>query len=646
MISLRQSSLVVHGEATYFLILLKEGAAMTAMEVKSSKKYLKLSDAPQLVPARPLTAIGHAFGLTISVSNKMDLACFRIAKDSCNRRGRATSILASLLIAGSLVGCSSTKDHDPLSKVIASSELCRLLQHGKIFTGELEQPSAQAVVVCDQKIVAVGTDAQLGHVADRIETIDLGGRTVVPGINDAHVHVLPTPGIYLNTPSFAPAPGPTLSEVLALIKTEAPKHPDSSWLVVWIGAAVAEDPATTRQILDTVSPKHPVILKAWSGHGTFINSAAVSTLGWSTTEPDPFGGHLGRVAGGNELNGQVQEYAEHQLSRFLLAKQSDEQLAAIYRQFATQAVQLGFTSITDMALGLPLERQLRVLALANLPIRVRALCFPLTTTEACDAVVPEPIRDRVTRTGFKWIADGSPVERGSYLTAPYADMPDTQGILNFKQQTLTTMLAKALQGSPVENQAVIHATGDNAVDNFLGAAQQSGGAQAWNGRRLRLEHGDLVYPRHYKALKELGIIVVQNPLHLALPDTLHERFGAERSINLQPLKSLLDQGIPLAFGTDVIGTVESPWLDTFFAVTHPTTPSQAITLKQALSAYTLGSAYAENEENRKGTLAVGKLADLTVLSQNIFAVAPEALPATQSLLTMVGGKIVWRAPGI
>ncbi|MEP6720143.1 MAG: amidohydrolase [Variovorax sp.] len=555
-------------------------------------------------------------------------------------------MLALLLLVVSLVGC-ETESNPARSQALATSKLCRLLQHGKVFTGQPEHASAESIVVCDEKIVAVDTDAELGYLASQIETIDLGGRTVVPGINDAHVHVLATPGVYLNTQEFVPAPGPTLTDVLALIRAGTSKQPPGTWLVVSVGTALVNDPGATRQILDTVSPQHPVILKVWSGHGTYVNSAAVAALGWSTAQPDPFGGRLGRLAGSNELNGLVYEYAEHQLNRILFAGQTDEQLVAMYRFMATQAVQFGYTSITDIGLGLPLERQLRVLALADLPIRVRALCFPLTTNEPCDAPVPQQAKERVTRTGFKWITDGSPAEHGAYLDAPYTDQPDTRGTFNFEQPTMASMMGMALQGSAVENQAVIHAVGDGAVDNVLAAALQTGGAHAWNGRRLRIEHGDLIFPRHYAALKALGAIVVQNPLHTALPDMFQARIGPVRSKDAQPLKSLLGQSIPLAFGTDVIGSVESPWLDIFFAMTHPMNPSEAITLKQALSAFTLGSAYAENEENRKGTLEVGKLADLVVLSQDVFNLpAPAAIMGTKSMLTMVGGKIVWRAAGI
>jgi predicted amidohydrolase YtcJ len=553
--------------------------------------------------------------------------------------------LLPLALITALAGCGSDSGPTPLAQALANAKACRLLHKGKVFTGSSQEPSAQAIVVCDEEIVAVGSDAELGYLSSQIEAIDLGGRTVVPGINDAHVHVLASPGVQLNTPAFAPGPGPTLSEVLALIKAGAKNQPAGSWLVVSVGSALVEDPLSTRQTLDTVSPDHPVLLKVWSGHGTYINSRAINALGWSTTEPDPFGGHLGRVAGSNELNGVVYEYAEHKINRKLFEGQTDEQLAQLYRSFAAQAVSLGYTSITDIAIGLPLERQLRVLALADVPIRVRALCFPLTQQESCDYAVPQPVRDRVTATGFKWISDGSPVERGAFLDAPYSDLPGTQGLFNFEQTAMEAMLGKALSGSAARNQAVIHAVGDGAVDNVLAAARQTGGAQAWNGKRLRIEHGDLIFPRHYATLKDLGAIVVQNPIHLALPDMLHARIGAERSEHAQPLKSLLAQGIPLAFGTDVIGQVESPWLDIFFATVHPTTPSEAITIGQAVSAYTQGSAYAENEEHRKGTIAVGMLADLAVLSQDVFSAEPPAVAGIQSLLTMVGGKIVWRASG-
>lgn len=523
---------------------------------------------------------------------------------------------------------------------------CTLLRHGQIFTANPNQPWAQAVVVCGDRIVLVGSDAQLGLLSvlgKRLPQIDLGGRTVVPGINDAHVHVLSAPGAHLNSGDFAPGPGPTLSEVLSLVQAGAAANPAGTWLVVAVGENVLNDPGTSRFTLDPVSPNHPVLLRSWSGHGTFINTKALSVLGLSTTEPDPFGGRYGRNPGTNVLNGQVFEYAEHGLNRKLFDKLTDAQLSAIYESFAQQAIRVGYTSLQDIPLGLTRERHLRVLAKANLPLRVRSICFPLTPSEPCADQVPQgPSRARVTATGFKWITDGSPIERGAYLEEPYADKPDTRGFFNFEAQALKAMLAKGLSGSARTNQAVIHTVGDGALDNVLAAAQANGGPKAWAGRRFRIEHGDFIWPKHLSPLKSLKITVVQNPIHFGIPDMILARLGPDRFAEAQPLKTLLNQGIPLAMGTDAIGGVQTPWLDMFLAQVHPTHPSEAVSAEEAVTAYTRGSALAEFADD-KGMLAPGMLADLAVLSQDAFAPPSPALIGTQSVLTMVGGEIVWRS---
>ncbi|HEU4539006.1 MAG TPA: amidohydrolase family protein, partial [Polyangiaceae bacterium] len=367
--------------------------------------------------------------------------------------------------------------------------------------------------------------------------------------------------------------------------------------------------------------------------------------GLSETEPDPFGGHYGRVPGSNVLDGSVHEYAEHLLSRKLFDTASDDALARAYEDFSRQAAQLGFTTIQDMALGLTRARSLRVLARADLALRVRSICFPLTPDESCavDPVSLPGLGPRVYADGFKWITDGSPIERGAFLEAPYSDAPETRGVFNFEPVALQGMLSRGLLGPPRRNQALVHAVGDGAVDNVLAAVAATGGAAAWRGRRLRIEHADLLFPDHFGELTDLGAVVVQNPLHLGVPELLTRRFGPERIAMAQPLQTLRELGIPLALGTDAIGAVSSPWLDVFLAAIHPTRPSEALTVEQAVSAYTHGSAYAEFEDFQKGKLAPGRLADLAVLSQDVFTAPLPALPATRSVLTVVGGRVVWDA---
>jgi predicted amidohydrolase YtcJ len=188
-----------------------------------------------------------------------------------------------------------------------------------------------------------------------------------------------------------------------------------------------------------------------------------------------------------------------------------------------------------------------------------------------------------------------------------------------------------------DDQLLVHVSGNRSVATILDAIDATGGASAWKGRRVRFEHGDGIFPDQIARLKKDGIIVVQNPIHLA-PIVPPGVVAFEKS---QPLKSLLAAGIPLAFGSDA---PVNPYLDIMFA-THPgNRPSEAITREQAVTAYTLTSAYAEFQETEKGTLEPGKLADIAVLSQDIFTVPTPELPKTVSVLTIVGGKVVYKVP--
>lgn len=167
-----------------------------------------------------------------------------------------------------------------------------------------------------------------------------------------------------------------MDEVVALVAAGTATYPPGTWLYLTIGETVLGDPNTSRFLIDPVSPNHPVILRSWSGHGTYLNSKAMALMGISETEPDPFGGRYDRAAGSNVLNGGIHEYAEHTLSRKLFDTQSDAELAAAYENFANEAVRVGYTTIQDMALGLTRERSVRVLSSANLALRVRSM-FPL-----------------------------------------------------------------------------------------------------------------------------------------------------------------------------------------------------------------------------------------------------------------------------
>jgi hypothetical protein len=205
---------------------------------------------------------------------------------------------------------------------------------------------------------------------------------------------------------------------------------------------------------------------------------------------------------------------------------------------------------------------------------------------------------------------------------------------------MEAMLRESLRN---DDQLLVHIVGDRTTEIFLNAMDATGGKYVWFKRRVRIEHGDGITPDLVAHAQELGVIVVENPTHLTLRELFLKRYGPERTEQLQPLRSLLEAGIPVAIGSD---GPNNPYLNIMLASIYPGKSRQAITREQAVTAYTLTAAYAEFTEKDKGSLEPGKLADLTVLSQDIFHVPPDELPKTESVLTMVGGKIVYDAKAV
>ena len=342
----------------------------------------------------------------------------------------------------------------------------------------------------------------------------------------------------------------------------------------------------------------------------------------------------------------VFQFASFQVSRRfseLAKKQEAEQQLS---QFFDQAVRWGITTVQDMASPITQQRCAELLANVPPPIRVRIMWFGLTDQHGrltkedhATSLHPAPL---VTASGTKWVLDGTPVERSAAMRKPYTDRPETSGTLDFSEKEVEDILRESLQG---QDQLLIHAVGDRTNEVLLDAMEATGGKNIWSRRRVRIEHGDGITPDLMRQTQDLGLVVVVNPAHMALPELFNKRFGADRAAQLLPLRSLLDAGIPMAIGSD--GPI-NPYFNIMLATTDPGRPKEAITREQAVIAYTRGSSYAEFTDKDKGTLEPGKLADLSVLSQDIFHVPLEDLPKTESVLTLVGGKVVYDAkvPGM
>jgi predicted amidohydrolase YtcJ len=513
-----------------------------------------------------------------------------------------------------------------------------ILLNGKIFTSDSAHPYVQALAIRSEHIVAAGDSARIQVLAGpQTRRIDLGGRLVIPGINDAHNHisVLPPGGVLLDLKTADPTWN-QLKEAIA-----AAKAPKGTFIYAEIGPILFHDPNVARDALDRLAPDHPVILQTLTGHAAILNSAALAKAGVHEDEQDPVGGRYERSADG-KLTGVLREYAALQLGRTLGLVPDDAEAVAQLRDLFSQAVKFGITSMQDMSNDIEPGRAVKLFEAT--PIRIRIMRMPMTTPAGRDTqegrTVPGHPSPLITVNGTKWMVDGVPLENtltprdvpsvpaGQPLDYAFRHLP-----LTFPEKEMEAMLQESLRNS---DPALFHVSGYLSAAAMLDALQATGGKQVWAGKRVRFEHGDGLFTDLIPRAKEMGIVVVQNPTHF----DVGALFGPTplKFKQAQPLRLLLTAGVPVALGSD--GPM-NPYLNIMLACTDPSNPSEAITREQAVTAYTLTSAYAEFAEKEKGSLEPGKLADLAVLSQDIFQVPAADLPKTESILTMVGGNIVY-----
>jgi predicted amidohydrolase YtcJ len=509
-----------------------------------------------------------------------------------------------------------------------------VLFNGRIITSDAARPTAQALAIQQDRILAVGSTQEIEPLATaRTRRIDLKGRTVIPGLNDAHYHFSPqAPGHRLNFEAMDPSRADVVTGLTRAVATA----PAGEWIFGAVGPRVVLDTTIDRAALDALSPAHPVLLRAFYGHGYIANSLALSRLGIADEQADPAGGSFERIGNSRRINGRFWEYAQWTPARWLANQASEKSALAALRAMNAEAVRFGITSMQVFS-TLRIDRFAELLRKADLDIRVRAIPFALTSGARRDvteigALATLPASgSKLTTGGIKWVLDGTPLERGAALREDYSDRSGWRGTLNFPRHEIDAMIAEAIGA---DQQLLVHAVGDRTIEEVFAAMERSKvPAAAWPAKRLRIEHGDGLESDLIARARQLGVVVVQNPTHFADAEVFARRWGT----NHQPLRSLLEAGIHVAIGSD--GAM-NPFLNIMFAVTHPANPREALSRDQALQAYTLGAAFAEFSEQQKGSISAGKLADVAVLSQDPLAAPISALPSLHSVLTIVGGRIV------
>ena len=514
-----------------------------------------------------------------------------------------------------------------------------VLYNGRVFTADSTHPWAEAVAIRGDRIIDVGTTARIRALAgSRTRLADLRGRVLVPGFNDAYVPLALTPLGAVVRMDPDPPPRRVADSLAAAVRRRA----DGEWITITVGPAVLDDTALRRAALDSLAPRHPVWLTSASGARAILSSAALALAGIADTVSDPSGGWYERDSAGR-LTGLLGGYAVSNARRLAGSTLPDSLLVRAIRERGAEMVRHGITSV-QMALGhLDPAQAMRIVRAAALPIRMRIIAVPSTIGgrrqprewDAARREAPPPTWSSMLGvSGIAWRLDGAPAERLAALRAPYADRLDALGRIAFPADTVRAMLRELRAGG---EQLHLHARGDSALALVLGLMPAVAPESVWRRARVRIEGGDGLVSDLWPLAQRLGVVVVQRPAELANAALLRSRLGV-RAATYQPLRSLLARGIPIALASD---GETSPYVALALATTHPANPAEALSREEAVRALTWGSAYAEFADQRKGTIATGMLADLAVLSQDVFRASADRLPATTSVLTLVGGQVVY-----
>jgi predicted amidohydrolase YtcJ len=522
-----------------------------------------------------------------------------------------------------------------------------VLVNARIYTVDPARPWAEALAVCGERIVRIGSSEEIRPIAAaRTRVVDAGGRLVLPGFNDAHVHLLDGAeqlvGVDLR-------PARSEEEFVRLLAEHARRVPKGRWIVggYWDHEAWPGRRLPTRALIDAATPDHPVFVQRLDGHMGVANTLALTRAGVSRGTATPDGGTILYDEAG-EPTGLLKDNAMGLVTRAIPPPTLDETIDKA-RAALEHAASLGVTTVQDMTASATELRAYQALrARGALTARIYAIqnhgIEGLTS-----AGVTTGFGDRWIRVGgIKLFADGSMGSGTAAFFEPYADDPATSGLLLQPPEALERAMFDA---DAAGFQLVVHAIGDRAnaiVLDILEKLQRERGARD---RRPRVEHAQVVRDGDKRRFRGVGAIASIQPSH-CIDDMrwAEARIGKARCAIAYDFRTFVEAGARVAFGTDWYVEPLDPMLGLYAAVTRQFPdgtpadgwfPEERISLAQAVEFYTLGSAYAEFAEAEKGSLAVGKLADFAVWSQNIFDVPPRQILDTRAVMTVVGGRVVF-----
>jgi len=539
----------------------------------------------------------------------------------------------------------------------AIAQTCRdadlLVRNGHIITMDQDKPIATAMAVRDGKILAVGETRELAACANqRTQSLDLQGRTVLPGLIDVHTHAMEWVKSILRGEIDTGYPAVrSIEEIQAAVGHRAAAAPPGQWIIGsgWDDAKLAEKRYITRRDLDAVSPDHPVYLKHVSGHLAAVNGVALRLANITRESVDPPGGVIERDAHG-EPTGILKDTATNLITPLLPKDPPDIDLSAA-KLISAKAAEVGLTTIHDIFLS-PAEMRGYQDAHRNGWLKVRVQMSPRLASIA-DA---ETLAQMGVHTGFgdemlkfgaaKMFADGGMGARTIAIYPPgVIGEPDNLGVLRWRPADMQKAhLVAAAAGWQLET----HAIGDRAIDEVLDSYAAVIQRLGLKDHRFRIVHAGISTPAVQKRIRELNVVIDGNPPFLYWIGSWFSKYGPERVRWSYPARSYIQNGIIEAAGSDVPVTPLNPWWGIWAAVVRREldsgqvlAPEERISVQQALALYTRNGAFAGFEENFKGSLKPGKLADFVVVDRDVLAVPADELCDVQVLQTFLGGDKVY-----
>ncbi len=574
---------------------------------------------------------------------------------------KSFAVFVGIMLIG---GFSFGQDSD-LSANVAGSKADAIFFHGNVYTGiPANSPfssilRSEAIAVLGDRIEAIGKneDVEKRFKGPQTRVVDLGGHFVMPGFNDAHLHLAAAGLTKLEVDLTGVK---SLDELRQRVLSHVEKAASpGDWIVGsgWDETLWPVKVTPTRWDLDSVSGEHPVFLSRIDGHIAVANTRALQLAGVSLASKDPQGGHIDRNETG-EPTGILRDTAMSAVDAILPKPTREKRRQGLQLALADLA-EHGVTSAQDYSTWEDFQIYEELEKEGKLTARISEwLTFNDPLEELEKERASHPQSDLMLHTGMlKGFMDGSLGSRTAALLQPYADDPKNSGLPRYEAAHLNEM---AKQGVLAGFQLGFHAIGDKgvqmALDAYAGAekAAREAGVKAPNGGddfRLRIEHAQVTTPAQIARFKELNVIASMQPSHVLSDMRWAEaRLGPKRAATSYAWASFLSKGVTLAFGTDYPVEPVTPFRGLYAAVTRKSEdgkqeyfPEEKITMDQAIAAYTTGSAFAEFEEKEKGKLAPGMLADFVVLDRDITASAAEKVLGTKVLRTVVGGKTVYLA---